>query len=375
VRFLWQPAHEAMRTIGRLASWTFGWVVANQIAFFVILALADGSAPGAVSAYTYAYTFFLLPYGVVAVSVMSAVTPSLSARWATRDVAGFRHRMAFGLRGILAVIIPSAVGMLILARPLIDLVLLHGAETNADAETTAATLAMFALGLPGYCTYLYMVRVFQSMQDTRTAFKLYLVENGINVVFGVALVGPLGVRGLALSLSIAYTVAALLAMAVVRQRLGGLGGSDLTTPVKRVLIASAAMAVTTVLAVNVSGADQGVALLGRVVLALVVGSLTYVATAGVLGARQARRTRAERAERSRTGPGRPADGGAETSAGPEQFRGRLDDRPARSPVRRLQPVNDEPGDAAGAGDEHRSEAPEPGAQKEDVDGPDPGGNR
>jgi putative peptidoglycan lipid II flippase len=383
VRFLWQPAHEAMRAIGRLASWTFGWVVANQIAFFVILALADGSAPGAVSAYTYAYTFFLLPYGVVAVSVMSAVTPSLSARWATRDVAGFRHRMAFGLRGILAVIIPSAVGMLILARPLIDLVLLHGAESSAEAETTAATLAMFALGLPGYCTYLYMVRVFQSMQDTRTAFKLYLVENGINVVFGVALVGPLGVRGLALSMSIAYTVAALLAMAVVRQRLGGLGGPDLTTPVKRVLIASAAMAVTTVLAVNVSGADQGLALLGRVVLALVVGSLTYVATAGFLGARQARRSRDERAGRAagaRPGARPPADGGGATGAGPEQFRGRLDDRPARAPVRRLQPVNDEPPDAAGSGDKvqpgtQRPGMQQPGAQKEDVDGPDPGGNR
>ncbi len=374
LRFLWQPAHEAMRAIGRLASWTFGWVVANQIAFFVILALADGSAPGAVSAYTYAYTFFLLPYGVVAVSVMSAVTPSLSARWATRDVAGFRHRMAFGLRGILAVIIPSAVGMLILARPLIDLVLLHGAESPAAADTTAATLAMFALGLPGYCTYLYMVRVFQSMQDTRTAFKLYLVENGINIVFGVALVGPLGVRGLALSMSIAYTVAALLAMGVVRQRLGGLGGDDLTTPVKRVLAASAVMAVTTVLAVNVSGADSGWALLGRVVFALVVGSLTYLATATALGARHARRTREARAVRPPAAAerrGDPDDGedppGSTASGG---IRGRLDDRPPPVTVRHLQPVNNEPADTPGAGDEVPT-----GVRKEGVDGPDPGGNR
>jgi putative peptidoglycan lipid II flippase len=152
VRFRWEPAHRAVRTITRLAGWTLGLVLANQVAFFVVLALADGSTPGAVSAYTYAYTFFLLPYGVVAVSVMTAVTPSLSARWARRDLAGFRHRMAFGLRGILAIIIPSAVGMIILSRPLIDLVLAHGAETTADAHTTAATLAMFSLGLPGFCS-------------------------------------------------------------------------------------------------------------------------------------------------------------------------------------------------------------------------------
>jgi putative peptidoglycan lipid II flippase len=354
VRFLWAPAHEAMRTITRLAGWTFGWVIANQVALFVILALADGATPGTVSAYNYAYTFFQLPYGVVAVSVMSAVTPSLSARWALRDAAAFRHRLAFGLRGILAVIIPSAVGMLILARPLIDLVLAHGAYSVADAQTTSSALAMFALGLPGFCTFLYMIRVFQSMQDTRTAFKLYVVENVINVVLGVVLVGPLGVRGLALSLSIAYTAAALLAMAVVRQRLGGLGGPELTTPLKRVLGASAAMAVTTVLAVNVSGADTGWQLLGRVVLALVVATVTYVATASLLGARQARRTMAERAERAEQREGTV----------PGSFRGRLDAGPADAPYRHLRPVDDRSGAVSG-----------PGEPKEDVDGPDPGGNR
>ena len=69
-----------------------------------------------------------------------------------------------------------------------------------------------------------MVRVLQSMQDTRTAFRLYLLENGINIVLGLALVGPLGVRGLALSLSVAYSVAAVVALSVVRRRVGGLGG-------------------------------------------------------------------------------------------------------------------------------------------------------
>ena len=134
----WQPGHEAMRRITRLAGWTFGIVLSNQVALVVVLALADGArVPGAVSAYTYAYTFFQLPYGVIAVSIMSAVTPSLSARWAEGDIAAFRRRMTFGLRSILAIVIPSAVGMIILAHPLIDLVLDHGAETTAEASQTA----------------------------------------------------------------------------------------------------------------------------------------------------------------------------------------------------------------------------------------------
>ena len=258
IRLRWQPGHEAMRRITRLAGWTFGIVLSNQVALVVVLALADGArVPGAVSAYTYAYTFFQLPYGIIAVSVMSAVTPSLSARWAEGDIAAFRRRMTFGLRSILVIIIPSAVGMIILAHPLINLVLARGHETPAQASATATALAMFALGLPGFCTFLYMVRVLQAMQDTRTAFRIYLVENAINIALAVVLVGPLGVRGLALAMSVAYSVAALIGLRVVATKGGGLAGDDLKTPLYRVLVATAAMAVTTVFAVNVSGATSG----------------------------------------------------------------------------------------------------------------------
>ena len=376
LRFLWQPANQAMRRITRLAGWTFGWVVANQVALVVVLALADGAkVPGAVSSYTYAYTFFLLPYGVVAVSVMTAVTPSLAARWATGDIAGFRHRMAFGLRGILAIIIPSAVGMLILAHPLIDLVLSHGAETSAAADSTAAALAMFALGLPGFCTFLYMVRVFQAMQDTRTAFRLYLVENAINVVLALLLVGPLGVRGLALSLSIAYSVAALLALSVVGGRVGGLGGPELSTPVTRVVGASAVMAVATVLAVSVSGAPSGIGLLARVAFAVVVGAVAYLATAGILGARADRLAREERAHRATlaassppTSVGVPSDRPERTSLDP--FRGRLGDHPGDLPYRHLRPVSIPPEGDSGTGEDLPT-----GDEEEDPDGPDTGGNR
>jgi putative peptidoglycan lipid II flippase len=341
LRFRWQPGHEAMRRIARLAGWTFGIVLSNQVALVVVLALADGAkVPGAVSAYTYAYTFFQLPYGIIAVSVMSAVTPSLSARWAEGDIAAFRRRMTFGLRSILVIIIPSAVGMIILAHPLIDLVLGHGGETSAQADATASALAMFALGLPGFCTFLYMVRVLQAMQDTRTAFRIYLVENAINIVLGVALVGPLGVRGLALSVSVAYTVAAVIALSVVAGKDDGLGGHELTIPVTRVLVATAVMAVATVLALNVSAANAGLALLGRVVLAVAIGALAFVGTTVALAAREARRAgdeqaarAAERPEPIEPPPAPSIDGPVPAGAGPDGPR----QRAAHSSIRLITP--------------------------------------
>jgi len=367
IRFRWQPGHEAMRRITRLAGWTFGIVLANQVALVVVLALADGArVPGAVSAWTYAYTFFQLPYGIIAVSVMSAVTPSLSARWAEGNLGAFRHRMVFGLRSMLALIIPSAVGMVILAHPLIDLVLAHGAETSAQAATTAATLACFALGLPGFCTFLYMVRVLQAMQDTRTGFRIYLVENAINIVLAIALVGPLGVRGLALAMSIAYSVAALIALSVVGKREGGLGGQELVTPVTRVLVSTAVMAVATVFAVNVSAATSGFALLGRVVFAMVAGVVAFAGTTAVLGAREARRTLDERAHRT----------AAPTAAGgpPEVTATESDEAAGDSPraragltsIRLITPVPDETGASEGPDDAGPATAESP---DDSTDGP------
>ncbi len=241
LRLRWRPdfRHEAVRTILRLSGWTFGLVVANQIALLVVLAVSEKVGPGAVSAYTYAYIFFQLPYGVVAVSIMSATAPELTARWAQGDLVAFRRRMGTGLRAMLAIVIPAAAGELILARPLVALVAGHGAAHNTTA--TAESLAMLALGLPGFCVFLYAVRVLQSVQDMRSAFWLYAFENGVNIVLAVVLAGPFGVRGIALSISIAYTVAALVALGYLRTRFQGLAGDVLGRPLGHVALATVAL--------------------------------------------------------------------------------------------------------------------------------------
>ncbi|HTU39867.1 MAG TPA: lipid II flippase MurJ, partial [Acidimicrobiales bacterium] len=237
------------------------------------------------SSYTYAYTFLQMPYAVVAVSIMSAVTPGLAERWSTGDEVGFKRRLTAGLRATLAVILPAAMGMLVLAHPAAALLLGHGSAKAAGTDTTGAALAMFALGLPGFCTYLYFVRVLQSMQRTKVAFFLYLVENGLNVVLALALVHPLGVRGLALSLSIAYTVAALLALAVFHQWFGRLAERTAWAPLWRVVIATIPMAVVVLVVSNLSGSTSFGGLVARVLGAVVAGGLTFGAVVVLLGRR------------------------------------------------------------------------------------------
>jgi putative peptidoglycan lipid II flippase len=305
LRLRWRPdfRHESVRTIVRLSGWTFGLVVTNQVALLVVLALSEKVGSGAVSAYTYAYTFFQLPYGIVAVSIMSATAPELTARWARGDLAAFRHRMGTGLRTMLAIVIPAAAGELILARPLVALVVGHGAAAGATV-LTAQALAMLALGLPGFCVFLYAIRVLQSVQDLRPAFWLYAFENGVNIVLAVALAGHFGVRGIALSISAAYTVAALVALAYVRARFQGLAGDVLGRPLGHILLSTAALVVAAVLGSNVSGSETTVVLLGRVALGAIAGAGAYVLAGGAL-AELARRRRRAAWDRDRPQPPSP----------------------------------------------------------------------
>ena len=212
LRWHWNLHDAALRTVLRLSGWTFGFVVANQIALFVIILLA-GTAAGTdpVSSYTYAYAFMQMPYGIVAVTVMSVVAPDLAAAWSTGRpvrVRGPACRRSGAPCWRSSSRPPSACSCWPNRRW--PCCWATATARRRHGRSPGAALAMFALGLPGFCSYLYIVRVLQSMQRTKVAFYLYLVENAINIGLAVALVHPLGVRGLALSLSVAYTVGALL---------------------------------------------------------------------------------------------------------------------------------------------------------------------
>jgi putative peptidoglycan lipid II flippase len=330
--------HEAVRTILRLSGWTFGLVVANQISLLVVLAVS-GRIRGGVTAYTYAYTVFQLPFGVVAVSIMSATSPSLAAYRALGDWPMFRRRMTLGLRAMLAMTVPAAAGLVVLARPGMALLLAHGATTTSSTVLSAQSLAMLALGLPGFCVFLYAIRVLQSMQDLRTAFWLYVAENGINVVLAVVLGIPFGVRGIALSISIAYTVAAFFAMATVRTRVQGLDAGLLTRPLGRVAVACVALVVAAALASNVSAAQRGFALFGRVAFGVVAGAAAYFLTAGVLAALAARR---------RQPPGRqPPDGDGPPPRGARPGGGGMPVKPQRQGASESAPGRPEPLPPAG----------------------------
>jgi putative peptidoglycan lipid II flippase len=282
LRPVWAPGDELVRTVLRLSGWTFGFSVLNQIALWVALVLANRHT-GDLSAYQAAYSyFFLLPYGIFAVSLMSALQPDLAERWAQADTDGYRQRLSVGIRTISAVIVPAAVGYVVLAEPIVKLLLQHGRFTAHDTHTTATVLAVMAVGLPAFSVYLLLMRAYQAMQDARSVFYLYLLENGANVVLALALYPAMGVGGLALAFAVAYGTGTAAALFHLRGRLGGIDGRRLARSVTRIVVASAAMAGAVAVTVHTVGRPHGAGLVVRVVVSVLAGVIVYVGGAVLL---------------------------------------------------------------------------------------------
>ncbi|HEY5077271.1 MAG TPA: murein biosynthesis integral membrane protein MurJ [Acidimicrobiia bacterium] len=275
LRFVLAWRDPAIRTILRLSGWTAGYVVTNQLAQLFVLVLANNSA-GNVSAYVYAFTFYVVPHGLLAVSIMTTMTPNLARRARAGDLEGMRREFGLGLRYIVVLVLPASVLFAVLAQPMLGVIVRHQFTTH-DAVVTADTLQAFAISLVPFSIYLYVMRAFYALQDTRTPFVLNAIENGLNVVLAIVLFPRLGVQGLALAWSGAYLVSAAGALLVLRRRIGGVPDAVVMRSTVRAAVAALALAVV---AAEVAGAighsSPAVALLATAVAAT-AGLLVYLA--------------------------------------------------------------------------------------------------
>jgi putative peptidoglycan lipid II flippase len=240
LRFLPAWRHSAVRTMVRLGGWTVGYVIANQIALFIVTVLAVGTRGGPFI-YMAAYAFFQLPHGLFAVSLMTTFAPELASAAARGDLATLRSQLSRALRLTTVVIVPAAALYVGLARPIIVALLQRGAFSAGASSVVADTLVGFAVGLLPFSLYLFLLRAFTSRLDTFTPFWINCIENAVNIALAFAFYEWLGVPGLALAFSAAYLMAAVLALVVVDRRLGGIDGRALGLTVGKAVLAGGAV--------------------------------------------------------------------------------------------------------------------------------------
>ena len=216
--FIFDLRHSAVREIFRLSGWSFGYVVANQVALYVVLALAEGHQAGAVSAYNNSYLFFQLPYGIAAFSVMAAIIPDLSEYYTHGERSNFVTTLSKGLRVSVAPLIPFTALYLTAAPAIVTLLLGHGAATQAGIDQTARSLEALGLGLVPFGSFLALIQGLQAARAAKEVFFIYLIENFVNIILALILVRSYGVFGLSLSVTIAYVVGSIVALGFMTRR-------------------------------------------------------------------------------------------------------------------------------------------------------------
>ncbi len=213
----------------RLARWTLLYVLANQLALVVVVNLAQADralndAGRGYGAYVKAFVLWQLPHAVVAVSVITALLPGMSRAASDGDTAAVRTQLDRGLRLTVAVLVPAAVGYLVLGREVATVVFAHGQVTLDQARFIGVLLGVFAVGLVPFSAYQLQLRAFYAASDTRTPTLVNLAVNAVVVLVDVALYALLPddvkVVGLAAGHACSFLAGLAVCAVVVRRRIG-----------------------------------------------------------------------------------------------------------------------------------------------------------
>jgi putative peptidoglycan lipid II flippase len=278
----------------RRVAWLMGprtlGLAAGQLNFLVSTVLASGLPEGSLTAYNYAFQLSQIPVGVVGVSIAVALFPTLSQDAALGRVSEIRRQVATAIRILLFVAAPLMAIMIVLREPLTDVFYQYGAFTESASDRTASALLFFAVGLGGHIVVHVLTRTFYAMQDTRTPVTWAVVAVAINVPLMAMLVGPMGVEGLALALSISAVLEVLGLLWSLRRRIDSLEEGSIVRSVGRAALAGSVAALFLVGALTVVSGSLGGLLdnvVGRLLALLLLsaaGGAVYLAAAAALRA-------------------------------------------------------------------------------------------
>jgi len=276
----------------RLGLWTVLFVVVNQVAYAVVVRLASGgtaqvlghcSAAGGAdvqaTGYTvYAQTFLIVmvPHSVITVSLATAMLPLLSSLGSTGDLDALAGSLARVLRTALAVVVPFALLLPVIAPDLATILWKYGAAGNTYT-LYILSLSLFGAGIVFFTVHYLVLRGFYALERTRTVFLIQCAVAATNIVVAVVLVARTDPEHTAPALvgayAASYVVGSVVSYLVLRRVLGGLRTPAMVRFLVRLAFATGlATAVALALAVLLPGRDEPSHLVAVVRLAVVAGA-------------------------------------------------------------------------------------------------------
>jgi len=310
-RFDWKG--QGLGRAAKLAGWTVGLVLVNQITYIVITRLAaqanvDAAASGATAAgittYQKAHLVFMLPHSVITISIVTALLPALSRLAHEGKLKEVGEDVAGAMRLVAALVVPIAAMLFVLGSDVSVLLFGYGAATTDQAAVMGDVVSIFMIGLLPFTLFYVLLRGFYAMEDTRTPFVVTVIFSVIMLALvlwlfafltdlGVTSAGGPQIAGIALGYVLAYWCGFVVLWWWLAHRLGSLQSGATAWVLLRLLIAGgvavlvAGLTRTATLDLLISdGLNTQLTSLVLIMAAVIVGVPTFFFAAWLLRVRE-----------------------------------------------------------------------------------------
>ena len=235
--FRFQPSHPGVKRVGGLIVPSLLGLSVTQVNITISTILASFFAGGPTYLF-YGMRLIQFPLGIFGVALATAILPTLSSQAARGAFDEMRSTLGFGVRMIVFIIVPAMVGLILLRLPIVHLFFEHGTFTAADTAATALAVLCYAVGLWAFAAVRIIVAAFYSLHDTKTPAWTAVAAVTANLVLSLILMGPLRHAGLALATALSGMVNAVVLIALLNRRLGGVEWAFVARSAGRVVLAT-----------------------------------------------------------------------------------------------------------------------------------------
>ena len=177
-RFGWD---QRLSAFGGLAAWVVGYVLVSQVGLAAILRVASGSSDGGPAVYSYAWLLIQVPYGVLGVSLLTALMPRMSAAAANGRLDQVVSDLSLGTRLSTVTLLPMSALLTVFGSQLGIALFSIGRSGPEGAASLGGAMAASAFGLVPMAVVMLQMRVFYAMNDARTPTLIMVVITAVKV--------------------------------------------------------------------------------------------------------------------------------------------------------------------------------------------------
>jgi putative peptidoglycan lipid II flippase len=286
-RWDWRKLH--LGELARVGAWMLAYVTVSQAAVVIVLKLAkmagDLGGPGP-AIFNNSYLIFMMAHGIVAVSIITALMPRMSAAAAERRYSDVADHLSLGVRLSAVILIPVTAAYLILGRQLAVALFKFGNYNANEAISTGWVIAAAGVGLVPFAISQLQIFAFYSLPDTKTPALVNLpivaIRIGLDLILYTVIAAAWVIAGFMIANAVSFVFACGLGYYLLRLRIGRLGLTRVVATLGRLTLAAAIAAVPALLVTLVIEHSMGLSKTASIIQVLVGGAVlvgVYLAAA------------------------------------------------------------------------------------------------